>query len=179
MKILQRMRAMVRVLASARRNRTDFLRAIARRPQLAVGHAVFETAVLFSAKVEPRLKQLAELKVAAIIGCEYCLDIGSALARHEDVTEVQLRELSKHRDSDAFDATERLVLDVADALTRSPASLDDDLRDRFESAFGVAERVELLSIIAWENQRARLNQGLGVRTSGFSDGAYCALPERV
>ena len=179
MRVFDRIRALTRVLRSARRNRTDFVRAMARRPQLLVAHAAFESGILLSARVEGRLKQLAELKVAAIVGCEYCLDIGSALARHEDVTERQLRELPTHRDSDAFDETEQLVLDVADALTRSPARLDDDLRSRFEAAFTETERVELLSVIAWENQRARLNQGLGVEPSGFSDGVFCAVPQPV
>jgi hypothetical protein len=32
-------------------------------------------------------------------------------------------------------------------------------------------------VIAWENQRARLNQALGVRPSGFADGQFCLLPE--
>lgn len=40
-----------------------------------------------------------------------------------------------------------------------------------------AERTELMSAITWENHRARLNQGLGVRPSGFSDGAVRALPD--
>ncbi|MGQ0830626.1 MAG: carboxymuconolactone decarboxylase family protein, partial [Microthrixaceae bacterium] len=37
--------------------------------------------------------------------------------------------------------------------------------------------VELAAVIGWENQRARLNQALGIRPSGFSDGAYCVRPE--
>ena len=32
-------------------------------------------------------------------------------------------------------------------------------------------------MIAWENHRARTNRALGVREVGFSDGAFCALPE--
>jgi hypothetical protein len=36
---------------------------------------------------------------------------------------------------------------------------------------------ELAAVIAWESQRARLNQGLGVRPSGFSDGEFCLRPE--
>jgi AhpD family alkylhydroperoxidase len=40
-----------------------------------------------------RLKTLAELKASTLITCEYCIDIGSALARHEGFTEAQLRAL--------------------------------------------------------------------------------------
>ena len=76
--------------------------------------------VSLSAKVEPRLKVLAELRVAAIVACEHCLDIGSALGAGEGVTERQLRELHEFRSSDAFDGDERLVLELAEAMTRAP-----------------------------------------------------------
>lgn len=179
MSVVAQVKTVVKVLPKANRHRTTFFRVLARRPQLLMANGVHELAVLLSAKADARLKQLAELKVAAIVGCEYCLDIGSALAQYQEITEAQLRDLSAHRDSPAFDDRERLVLDVAEALTRVPASLDDDLRRRFEAGFDAAERVEILSLIAWENHRARLNQGLGILPSGFSDGAFCARPELV
>lgn len=179
MSALHQVRTVFRVLAGARRNRTDFFRAMIHRPQILIASLGYELGILFSARVDARLKTLAELQVAAIVACEYCLDIGSALARHDGLTEEQLRSLSVHHDSPAFDDTERLVLDIAEALTRAPAVLDDELRRRFETAFSPAQRSELLAVIAWENQRARLNQGLGIRPSGFSDGEFCALPEGV
>lgn len=177
MKVLDQIRTIVTVLGQARRNRTDLMSALARRPQLLAATGVFEVGVATCARVDARLKTLAELKVAAIVACEYCLDIGSALARHEGLTERQLRELHRHRDSDAFDDTERTVLDLAEALTRVPSVVDDDLRTRLGAHLARTQQVELVSLIAWENHRARLNQGLGVRASGFNDGEYCVLPE--
>ncbi len=179
MNVIRQIVETVRVLARARRNRTDWLRAMARRPQLVAGTAVFETAVATSARVDPGLKLLAELEVAAIVACEYCLDIGSALARGHGVTETQLRELHRYRDSDAFTEEQRTVLEYAEAVTRNPAVVSDELRARLEAAFTPAQRAELAAVIAWENQRARANQALGVRPSGFSDGAYCAVPDPV
>lgn len=178
MKMLRQLWTHFRVLASARRNRLGAMGVLARRrPQLLLGTTSYETGLLLSARVDGRLKVLAETKVASIVACEYCLDIVSALARHEGLTEVQLRDLPVHRTSPAFDEQERVVLDVADALTRVPAVVDDELRMRLDAAFSPAQQAELLSVIAWENHRARLNQGLGVQPSGFSDGQYCILPE--
>jgi AhpD family alkylhydroperoxidase len=174
---LRQLRASIGTLMRARRNRTDLVRALVRRPQLLLGTAVYETAIGLSARVEPRLKLLAELEVAALVACEYCLDIGSALARRLGVTEAQLRELHVYRSSDAFDETERLVIELAEAMTRSPAVVPEELRRRLEAAFARAQLTELAAVIAWENQRARLNQGLGVRPSGFSDGEFCLRPE--
>ena len=177
MRVLRQLRSTFGVLARARRNRVDLWRALLRRPQLLLGTLCFETAVLSSARVDGRLKVLAELKVAAIIACEYCLDIGSALARHEGLTEAQLRALPVHGTSPAFDEEERVVLDLAEALTRVPSVVGDDLRARVDATFSPAQQAELMAVIAWENKRARLNQGLGVRPSGFSDGEFCVLPE--
>jgi AhpD family alkylhydroperoxidase len=177
MRVLRQVFGTLRVLARARRNRLDLLGALARRPQLLLGTGAHELGIALSARVDPRLKKLAELKVAALVTCEFCLDIGSEIARDLGVREEQLRELPRYRTSDAFDADERLVMELAEAMTLVPASVDGDLRARIEARFTPAQRTELAAVIAWENQRARFNQGLGIRPSGFSDGRLCALPE--
>ena len=179
MRALRQLRATLSVLGRAKRHRWDLVRAMARRPQLLLGTALYELAIGLSARVDDRLKVLAELKVAAMVACEYCLDIGSALARGSGVTERQLRDLPTYRTSDAYDADERLVIELAETLTRAPAVVPDELRSRLEARFSGAQLGELAAVIAWENQRARLNQGLGVRPSGFSDGELCALPETI
>jgi AhpD family alkylhydroperoxidase len=178
-KVLRQAWSTLRVLRKARRNRLDFVRAMLRRPQLLVGTGLYELAVLGSARVPARLKILAELKSASVVACAYCLDIGSALARGEGITEAQVRDLHRHRSSEAFDEDERLVLDLAEALSRAPVVVDDDLRRRLDATFRPAQQVELAAIIAWENQRARLNQALGIPPSGFSDGQLCALAQPV
>lgn len=177
MRALRQVVGTLRVLARARRNRLDLLRALARRPQLLVGTGVYEVAIALSARVAPRLKILAELKVAALASCEFCLDIGSEIARDSGLSDAELRALPGYRTSDLFDDDDRLVMELAEALTRTPAIVPEDLRTRVEARFTAAQRTELIAVIACENQRARLNQGLGIRPGGFSDGQFCALPE--
>jgi AhpD family alkylhydroperoxidase len=167
----------LRVLAKARRNRLDLLRALITRPQLLIGTGVHELAIALSARVDPRLKILAELRVAALVSCEFCLDIGSEIARRSGLSEAQLRDLPRYRTSELFDEDQRLVMELAEALTRTPALVPAALRARVDARFTPAQRTELVAVIAIENERARLNQGLGVRPSGFSDGQFCAIPE--
>jgi len=38
--------------------------------------------------------------------------------------------------------------------------------------------VELTTAIVWENFRARFNRAYDVKAQGFSEGAYCVLPDR-
>ena len=94
------------------------------------------------------------------------------------ITERQLAEIGPYETSDAFDPTEKLVLDLAVAMTSTPADVSDELRQSLLEHLSKAQLMELVSMIAWENHRARLNRALGVREVGFSDGAFCALPER-
>jgi hypothetical protein len=60
----------IRVFSRARRNRSDVLRFL-RRPALAAGMAGYEVGLLLSSRVETRLKFLAQLRSAALIGCPF------------------------------------------------------------------------------------------------------------
>lgn len=178
MGVREQLRAYVRVLPSARRHRLDLLRWLQRRPQLLAAIGAHEFALISSARVDPHLKALAGLKAAALINCEFCLDIGSALGRIKGLTEAQLRALPAYQRSEEFTELEALVLELAETMTRTPTHIDEDLRRRLLERFTPAQVTELAGEIAWENHRARLNQALDVQPAGFSDATTCAAPER-
>lgn len=94
------------------------------------------------------------------------------------MTEEQIQDLPRYRESPAFSDEERMVLDLAVEMTRTPVEVPPDLLERLNRRFSEAQLVELASAIAWENYRARFNRVFGVRPAGFSEGAFCALPER-
>lgn len=179
MGVVSQLRSYATVLPKARRNRIDLITRLLRRPQLLAATSGFEFALLASARVPNRLKTLGELKAASLMTCEYCIDIGSALARAAGITEAQLLALPSYRTSEEFTPTEKVVLELAEAMTRVPTVVSADLRDRLGRAFSDAQITELAATIAWENNRGRLYQALGIRPSGFSEGAVCAVPETV
>lgn len=51
-----------------------------------------------------------------------------------------------------------LAVRVAEALTTTPAEIDDDLYTEASQVFGEAGLVELTSAIAWKNYLARFNR---------------------
>lgn len=144
----------------------------------ALGYGALEAGIERT-KLDPKLRELAFLKAGAIAGCEWCMDIGSELARRDGVSERQLMELPRHRDSDAFDDRERLVLDYATAMTVTPVAVDDALVERLRAHFSDREVVELTAAIAVENLRARFNWALGIESQNFSEGSFCVRPEIV
>lgn len=153
------------------------LTIMAHHPRLLAGYGAFELALDRSHLLDGRLKELAVLKTAALVGCEFCIDIGSALARHSGVTEEQLRDLSRYETSEAFSAPEKLVLSYAMEMTRTPAVIPQDLFDALREHFGEAQMVELTAAIALENYRARFNHAFDIGSQNFSEAAYCAVSE--
>jgi alkylhydroperoxidase family enzyme len=148
-------------------------------PKLLFGYGAFETAVERSHRVDERLKALGELKAATVVGCEWCMDFGSRLSLDHGVPEQQLRELPRYGESEAFTDLERAVLDYAAAMSRTPAQVDDELFARLREHLDDAQLVELTNAIAIENLRARFNHALGLDAQGFSEGAFCVIPERA
>jgi alkylhydroperoxidase family enzyme len=100
------------------------------------------------------------------------------VGRKAGITEAQLQDMASFETSGAFGETERLVLRLAAGMTRTPASIDDELFAALRSKFSEPQLVELATAIAWENHRARFNRAFGVTAEGFSEGAFCPLPER-
>lgn len=153
-------------------------RAIAHHRPLLLGYGALTLSLeRFSHKVEDRLKNLAMLRVAQLVGCEWCLDFGSRLALDSGRSEQQLRELASWRDSTQFDELDRLVLEYAEAMTRIPVEVSDQLFARLREHFDEPQIVELTMAIATENLYSRSNWALGIEGEGFSEGMYCARPD--
>lgn len=100
------------------------------------------------------------------------------MCRALGIDDETLAELSRYRDNDRFTEAEKLALELAEAMTATPAEVGDELRASLLEHLTPGQLAELAATLAWENHRARLNRALGVRAMGFSDGGYCVLPER-
>ena len=150
----------------------------AHHPGILRGYGIFEWEIGRAGSVDSKLKDLAEIKVAALVGCEWCLDIGSAIGAKSGVTAEQLADLPRYRESPHFSETERLVLDYATAMTETPSQVPDELFAALRERFDERQLVELTAGIAIENYRARVNWAFGIEPQGFTKGGACALPER-
>jgi alkylhydroperoxidase family enzyme len=151
----------------------------AHAPSLLIGYGMFEEATGRQHRVEERLKILGELKAGALVNCEFCADIGSSLAREAGIGEEQLLALPHYRDSDLFDDLEKLVLDYATAISRTPVAVNDELFARLREHFDERQMVELTNVIALENMRARFNNAFDMTPAGFSEGMVCTRMETI
>lgn len=73
------------------------------------------------------VKQLARMLVTWRIGCPWCLDFGTHTSIYQGIADEQLRSLPDYERSPLFNAEERAVLRYADAMTRTPVWVSDDI----------------------------------------------------
>jgi 4-carboxymuconolactone decarboxylase len=148
----------------------------ARHQRLMRWFVLFNRAVEKRGVVPHRLRELAVLKAATIVECEFCIDIGSDFARRAGLSDAQLLALHDPEPSGLFSADELAVIAFARGMSATPARVDDATAGAIRDRFGERGLIELSHLLAWENYRARLNVGLDVGPGGFSDGKACALP---
>ena len=151
----------------------------ANHPRLLMAFNRYNTVAEKPDKISAHLKNLAVLKAATLIECEFCMDIGSEYARATGCSDEQLLALPHARESGLFSDEELLVIELAAAASRTPPTVDDQLIAAARERFGDKGTFELCNIIAWENARARLNAALGIGAGGFSENRVCAIPERA
>jgi alkylhydroperoxidase family enzyme len=69
-----------------------------------------------------------------------------------------------------FNDTERLVIELADALTATPSNVSDELYARLRNQFSEEQLMQLGGQIAFENYRARWNRLFNVESDNLYQG---------
>ena len=149
----------------------------AHRPKMMSGMGKFQQAVRKGNAVEERLKNLVELKGAQMIGCEFCVDLGSQICRNSGLTDQELLALPRYREGDLFTERERLALDYTVGVMQTPVDVTDELFSRVQEHFSDEQLVEITALLTVVNLD-RFNAAFGVGSAGFSEGMVCVLPDR-
>jgi AhpD family alkylhydroperoxidase len=152
------------------------LEMYAHLPVLFKGYARLEQATAKLHGLDRRLHALAELKAATLTHCAYCIDMGSAISRQWGLTDEEILALPSYQASPLFSELDKLVLDYAAGMSRTPAGVPGELFDRLRQHLDDRQIVELTHHIALENMRGRFNLALGIGSAGFSNGMVCAVP---
>ena len=153
------------------------LRMYAHIPRLLNAYGKLEQAESKLDVLRPRQRALAELKAATTVRCEYCIDLGSQIARQWGITDAELLALSNYQNADCFSEEDKLILQYATAISRTPVEVSDQLFDALRTHFDTAQLVGLTHVITLGNLRARFNVALDIGSSGFSGGRVCAVPD--
>ncbi len=147
------------------------------QPKMMMGMGRFNQAVRKGSSVEERLKNLIELKGAQMIGCEFCVDLGSQICRHSGLSDNELLAVPRYRQSDLFTEREKLAIDYAVAVMRTPVEVTDQLFADLKEHFSNEQLVEITALLTVVNLD-RFNAAFGIGSAGFSDGMVCVTPDR-
>jgi alkylhydroperoxidase family enzyme len=134
----------------------------------------------FSAEVagwdaaDESLKTLADMAVAAQVGCSWCLDVSYFQALNQNLDLTKASQVPRWRESDVFTPLEREVLEYAEAMTNTPPTVTDELSASLLERLGPAALVELTVFIAFANLSTRANTAHGITSQGYSDA--CEIP---
>ena len=149
----------------------------AHQPKMMSGMGKFQQAVRKGNSVDERLKYLVELKGAQMIGCEFCVDLGSQICRNSGFSDEELLALARYRHSDLFTEREKLALDYTVAVMRTPVDVDDELFARMKEHFTDEQLVEITALLTVVNLD-RFNAAFAIGSAGFSQGMVCVPPDR-
>jgi AhpD family alkylhydroperoxidase len=147
------------------------------QPKMMFGMGKFNQAVRKGHTVDERLKNLVELKGAQMIGCEFCVDLGSQICRNSGLSDEELLALPRYRHSDLFTEREKLALDYTVAVMRTPVEVTDELFARIKDQFSDEQLVEITALLTVVNVD-RFNAAFGIGSAGFSEGMVCVPPDR-
>jgi alkylhydroperoxidase family enzyme len=149
----------------------------AHQPKMMSGMGKFQQAVRKGDTVDERLKYLVELKGAQIIGCEFCVDLGSQICRNSGFSDEELLALPAYGQSELFTEREKLALDYTVAVMRTPVEVTDELFARMKEQFSDAQLVEITALLTVVNLD-RFNAAFRIGSAGFSEGMVCVLPDQ-
>ena len=93
------------------------------------------------------------------------------MGRKAGLSDAKLRAVLGE-DRTLFNDAELLVIELADAMTDTPANISDDLYTRLRKEFSEEQLMQLGAQIAFENYRARWNRIFKVE----SDNLYAPQP---
>jgi alkylhydroperoxidase family enzyme len=149
----------------------------AHQPKMMTGMGRFNQAVRRGKTVSERIRNLVELKGAQMIGCEFCVDLGSQICRNSGLSDSELLALPRYQSSDLFTDREKAALDYTVGVMRTPVEVSDEVFARMKEHFSDKQLVELTALLTLVNVD-RLNAAFGIGSAGFSAGRVCVLPDR-
>jgi alkylhydroperoxidase family enzyme len=149
----------------------------AHAPKMMVAMGKFNGPMRKGKTVTHRIQNLIELKGAAMIGCEFCVDLGSQICRNSGFTDEELLALPTYRSSKLFTDEEKAALDFTVGFMRTPVDISDEVFANAQKYFSNRQLVEIAGLLTVVNLD-RFNAAFKVGSAGFSEGMVCVRPDR-
>jgi alkylhydroperoxidase family enzyme len=143
--------------------------ALAQRPEIFVAYLPYLRSIVGPGALDQRIKEIVEVRTVVLNRCLYSTSHRVRSARAAGVPEDDVVAAARG-DLSAFDARERLGLELCEQLTLRPASVpyadapqlvEAELLERLRASFTDPEIVELVATIGIWNALARFHRVMG------------------
>jgi alkylhydroperoxidase family enzyme len=95
------------------------------------------------------------------------MDTNAVGSSNTGASAEKIAAVERFEESELFTPAEKAALRLAEAMSRTPAVVSDELFGAAREHFSEAQLVELTATAAMENYRARFNRVFGVESQGF------------
>lgn len=148
-------------------------RLLAWYPRALISSGIFEGLVTHRDKtVSRRILKLVRMQVSFTVSCAFCIDMNSFHFEDERITNDEIEALQGIRSLDevaSFDEREKVAIEYARSICKTPISFDPGLIVRLKKHFMEREIVILATTAAQVNYWTRLIQAFGIMPAGFTD----------
>ena len=117
--------------------------------------------------LSPVLRSLVTVRVSQINHCRFCMDLNAAVLAKRAGSMQKVEALELWRDSDLFDAKEKVALEYTEAVTYPGRGMSDELMAELRRHFDDDAIVELTGLIAFQNLSSKFNSALDIPAQGF------------
>lgn len=156
----------------------NIFRMLAHADTLARGFSQLGTAILGRMTLDPRLRELAILRVAQRSPAAYEWQQHVPIARATGASEAEVAALERGETSACFGERERALLRFADELLAGPRASDEALA-AMRAVFSDREVCEAILTIGFYMMVARFLETTGVDLETANAGAAAAMVERL
>jgi AhpD family alkylhydroperoxidase len=117
--------------------------------------------------LEPALRSLVQTRVSQINHCAFCVDLNASISAQRSGSLDKVLAADRWRDSELFNARERLALEYAEAITWTDGHVSKALMARLGELFDEPALIELTALIAFQNLSSKFNAGLDIPAQGL------------
>jgi uncharacterized peroxidase-related enzyme len=138
----------------------NFFKALAHSPELLNAFLAMNRTQA-KTSLDPKLREMAYLRVSALNGCDYCDHYHGLAAKAVGWTDEEIVEIRRPVVGGSFSNLDRDVLAFAEQVTKSCAA-EDDLIARLKESLDERQLVELTATVALANFTNRVNVALDI-----------------
>lgn len=144
----------------------NFVRTLARRPEIAQAHSALRAAIIGPGTVSAELKNFVAQVASASAGCNYCWAHNAFFAEQMGVPDDKEAAVWEYETSALFDDAERAALRVAQAAAQVPNAVTDEDFDELKKHFSDDQIVEIVAVISLFGFLNRFNDTMATQLEG-------------